>query len=259
MARELCLVMDEKGYERLVLKTGSDYEIDKFTSKYDNAEQIRKAFSKLISEYLSKFNGNYNGRIVVVDTDKIGSDYTKYQKKVIYKKYVVVFKKVLKKKENFMKKLVSYEFKNGNASKHIYDTINYNFKRSGSSTIINGWIRELNDNSMFYEVVRDAMTIYGTYSKEHNLESVDELYKALILKPLKNKKMVVDRTPHEIVGEVAVSSLENSLDGLRCEEMVRIGDYKYSTDELHLFEGEELLKEDVKDYLPDGLGRNIKR
>ena len=116
MGRELCLVLDKEGIHRLILKVGSSEEIDEYTTKFENSEQIREKYKEQIEEFLEKYkeaikkskNPNYEGRIVIVIPENIGREIKEYQREVLYKKHIIAFKKFIEDKWTMMK-FVDYE------------------------------------------------------------------------------------------------------------------------------------------------------
>ena len=78
--RRLCLILGKKGYNALVLFSGTAAEIDKFTVQFDNSEQIRAYFKhnidpyliseqKIISSIELKTGRKYRGSIALLQDD----------------------------------------------------------------------------------------------------------------------------------------------------------------------------------------------
>lgn len=262
MQVELCLVLDTFGYHRLVLKKGSSYEIDEYTSKnFENSNQIREKYEKEIYNFLSSYknkleqsdNPNYNGRIAIVIPSKIGEDINFYQRKVIYKKHIITFNEAIKNKD-LMVSFSLYERKKSHYSKSLVTDYFHHMIRmpwnnkSLIKTYINGWIKEEKEKKIdYYEIVRDMLIVYENERKyKKNLLSFDERYelykKEKLLKKLSKNNFKLEKNTNHV-------ALEKHFEE---EKFFNVNGNKYTIDELHLLDIEDIDLE--SDYIPDVLG-----
>lgn len=252
--RELCLVLDTKGYYRLILKSGTSKEIDKFTSrKFCDSSAVRRLFKDEIDAYLNKYkdeleksnNPNYKGRIVVVDPKEVGKDIVNYQKKVLYKKHAYAFLKFIKDK-TLATEFTKYEMKkkdNCLITKQFFVVINSNWNMNNTKTYINEWLKDIKNKDYYYDIIRDMMAVYEIESKYRTLPKIDDIYdkhkKSLALRLERKNNLKLSRENNTLVYPVEFDDKKYNVNG-----------FLYSVDELHLFDLDEI--EDYSDYIPDG-------
>lgn len=201
MERTLSLVLDEYGYKSLTLKKGSNIEIDKFTTKFESSEEIRKYFKKEIDEYLEKNkkyiettykNKNFRGRIAIIEAREKDGSLELNQKKVLYKKHLIAFKEIIKDKPT-MKRFLALERRGVNifglkklVSPFLVKTISYsNYQVVSQVNIIK---KEIKRSNNFYDILRLILKAYEMERKERNLKTVDAIYKTDIKEEIEETK-----------------------------------------------------------------------
>lgn len=263
MERELCLILDKDGYYRLVLKSGTSFEIDDYTTKFEDSDGIRKKHKKEINDFLQKYsdtiknsnNPNYEGRIAVVIPKKIGMDITEYQKKVLYKKHIIAFEYFINDK-TYLIDLVKYERSLRKDDKLVSDYISrIIFSRYvKNNTIIREFKKylkeEKNRKIAYYDLVRDALACYNQ-SREYRpfLPSIDKIYEKYLKEKeekIKNKINGIKniKLQKNVVHEIVPDSIEK-------KENFKVGDTVYDIDELHLLDLDDI-EVGNSDYVPDG-------
>lgn len=92
---ELVIAKDLACRNKRVLMQGSYGEISEVTAKFNNSNDIRKLFPKLVAEFEYDFRDS--GDIVIVDLDRVNNEkYPHPRMKVIYKDDKLLFDKLLK-------------------------------------------------------------------------------------------------------------------------------------------------------------------
>lgn len=259
--RELCLVLDKEGYKRLTLIEGTPYEVDHFTSKFEDSIEIRKKFSRQIEDFLTQ-NKNFidslktskNGRIVVVDKNQIGNDIKLYQKRVMYKKFIKVFNKIRNLKEvnvlfiqNINSKKLLTQFERNQLRFKLNKTEN---QRKQAVDLV------LRENKVkktgYYEIIRAYLYAYEKlcFSSDNYL-TVDQIYEEIKEEERKKqleKKLnsLADKEKEIITKEVNVFSFPE-------REYFIINGQKLPLDELTNYEPEDFDLDNP--YAPDVLGR----
>ena len=112
MERILCLVLDEEAKIKLPLFEGTPDEIDQYTTKFANAEDLRKKYKVQIDNFLEENKEflesrdpekkKYNGRIVVLENQNGIYE----QKRVLFKKHLIAFKNFIYKDRATMQEFV---------------------------------------------------------------------------------------------------------------------------------------------------------
>ena len=263
MERELCLILDTKGYHRLVLKKGTIAEIDEYTSRYfESNDDIKKKYQKEIDEFLEKYkdklqNSNrpdYKGRLAIVLPENIGKGYTEYQREVLLKKHIVIFNEYIK-HERVMKQFVrnnSYLF-----SEMMFVYINSRWSINGTKTKINEWLKELKrDKKSYYNILRKFVGFYHKLSKDKiinaNYPTIDEFYNQYKAKRANNlSQKIKEKVPLKLES----SNHEVVKDSVVCEEekFYTVNDEKYTMEELEQFDLDD--NAEYSDLVPDGLGK----
>ena len=269
MDRELCLVLDTKGYHRLVLKKGTIAEIDEYTTRYfESNDDIKKRYQKEIDEFLEKYknelqssnNPNYKGRLAIVLPENIGKSYTEYQRSVLLKKHIVVFNEYIKHKP-VMVEFVS-NFGKRFSQSFLYSIYN-RWDLNNTKTKINEWLKELKkDKNIYYDTVRNFIVNYerlrnpkNENSIKLNIPTIDEFYEQYKIKRAnKLVKKAQDKKPlklHTSNYEVVKDSVVYEED-----EFYIVNGEKYTIDELEQFDLDD--NAEYSDKVPDGL-ENEKR
>ena len=263
MIRTLSLVLDEKGYESLTLMQGEAIDIDAFTSKFHDSEQIRNKFQKEIDAYLeskknyiASFKRNTRGRIVILECHNIANQAVYVPKRVIYKKYLVAFDTMLK-DEATMKRFLTLEGKFINEKKiasNITGFIKYkisrgtNFKVRSQVDFLRSEIKKL--KPYFYDNLRSIAKAYEEECKvRKNLKTIDEMFKDYLeeqrlKKEEKEKQKEVKQEQSQT--RPTLTHEEN--------EQIKIGDNSYNSEELDLDKLSLYDDEDIIGMRPDGLG-----
>ena len=270
MERELCLVLDEAGYYRLVLKKGLDHEIDEYTSKkFEGPEQIREVYKEEIEHFLELYknrleksnNPSYKGRIVVVIPEKVGSDYRDYQRTVLYKKHIVAFNEII----NNRKIMISFaDYEKNKKEKLITDHFYYTIKKSwdrrnGVKKFIRDWLSyEKKRGIDYYKIIRDMLKVYEYERKsDTSLKTIDKIYEEY-----KQKQSYDLKKKMEKCGSIKLDKSSHTVlpESIKYEEddHVVINGVKYDIDEVTMFDMEQI-DESTSSILPDGKGLNGKR
>lgn len=263
MIRTLSLVLDENGYESLTLMEGEAIDIDAFTSKFHDSEEIRNKFQKQIDAYLeskknyiASFKRNTRGRIVILELHNIDNNVVYVPKRVIYKKYLVAFDTMLK-DEATMKRFLTLEGRFVNEKKiasnitgFVKYKINYgtNFKVRSQVDFLKREIKRL--KPQFYDNLRSIAKAYEEECKTRkNLKTIDQIFKEYkeeqkLKKELKEKQKEVKKEQPQ---KSPTLTHEES-------EQIKIGDNNYNPEELDLDTLSLYDDEDIIGLRPDGLG-----
>jgi len=263
MDRELCLILDYEGYHRLILKRGKDYEIDEYTTKFENSTELREKHKQEINEFLNKYKSlleknskkEYKGILAVVDPNQIGTKIENYQKQVIYKKHIIAFRQFIEKKD-MMIKFSKYE----RSKKDCLITEQFQFmvrqpwtRKNKIKTFIKEWIKKEKDKKInYYNIIRDMMAVYKKECELYKLRTIDEIYeqylkdKELAKRIKKRGNMKLQKENHTILPETIKYEEQ--------EKTYKINGSTYNADEVTLFDIEQI-DEETTDLLPDGLKR----
>lgn len=268
MQIELCLVLDTLGQHRLVLESGTEFDINNYTSKnFDDSMEIREKYKKEIDAYLESKKDilkntnkpDYNGRIAIVIPENVGREIKYYQRKVLYKKHIVAFKELLE-HQLIMVKFSEYEKgkkENGLVSDFFHKMVRRPWIRKyGVKTFIRNWISdEKKKQKNYFQIVRDLLQVYE-YEREQkpDLPSCDEIYlayqnekeKQLYKRLEKRKNMKLSRQQRTNVNEVIIEEVDDEED-----KLYMVNGNSYTIDELHLLDLDDI--KDNSDYIPDGV------
>lgn len=215
MESSLSLVLDEEGKKSLTLFKGSSSEVDEYTIKnFVSSEEIRKKYEKKINNFLlendsyiqsivTRTGKQFRGRIVILQAIEKDGELSIVQRRVLYKKSLIVAKEAIKNKK--VMNVVACIDTNGLVNPKMYEDLNIKIKngRFQLTPFIKGIIRQekyetqsnlknvrswLNSNKQtYYEKLRllqagyeYARTIYKY------LKTPDALYKEYLERKQKN-------------------------------------------------------------------------
>lgn len=255
MKRILSLVLDDEGFISLKLMQDEAVKIDEFTTKnFEDSEQIREYYKDKIDKYLednrsyieavSKSSGKYfRGRIVILEPYEFDGSLYFSEKRVLYKKHLVAFKKMVQDKKTMLSALrlekLTY---NKHGIRRIFTPFlvekikNSNYKVISQVNIIKKEIKKNN----FFNILRLIIKAYESERKNRqHLETIEAIYKKY--KQNKEKQNNLKETNEE------------NLDG----SFYNINGFLYSCDDIP-FDLDELRKMDT-DFIPDGLGGSHER
>jgi len=204
MERYLVIALDENCNIYKTLMKAESNDLDKFTSKFEDTYDIRKHFEKQIQEFFNdnadtikkmeeKNNRKETGDIVI---NEVNEDGMPERKSVIYKKNIIVFKEIIKKR-SFMQAMARYDNlrKTRNKFSIFSEFENYvimnecTYGQSSFLTNISKWKTKLKKSENYYDVIRIFLRKYKEKYKDLGLKSVDAIYKEYkINTELKNKE-----------------------------------------------------------------------
>ncbi len=252
MERTLSLILDEEGRVSLTLMKDKADNIDKFTTKFEDSEMIRKKFKKQIEQYLkenkeyvqaiSKKRGQlFRGRIAILEATIRNDSLCLVEKRVLYKKHLVAFNTIIKDKPTMLRFLQleqigynQYGFKKL-ISPFLTREIRYaNYKVVSSINLIKREIKREN----FYDILRIICKAYEIERKKRSdLKTIEAIYKENITKPNNNLPREVSDFSQQEKDE---------------EPFCIIDGVSYPTDQ-QPFDNDDLRHMDST-YIPDGLG-----
>lgn len=270
MERILCLVLDEDAKIKLPLFEGTSDEIDEYTTKFDNADTLRKKYKDEIASFLEQHQDffdardpekkKYYGRIVVLE--KHNGYYE--QKRVLFKKHLIAFKNFI-----YKDKLTMQEF----ARLERVGYVEYNKKRLLSSfvlrkisldgtyaykTKVEEIKRDINNDSDFYDILRIIIKAYKHQRElRPHLPTIERIYSEYV-EAKKAKKKEKDALKRETKAKTAPVSVTPDKQNNQDEDIkFVINGVRYNADELHLFDLDDIDIES-SNMIPDGKGVNDK-
>jgi len=264
MKRTLSLVLDDKGYRSLVLMDAESNLIDKFTSSnFESHEDIRTYFKDEIEKYLndnqkyldlirSSSTRDFRGRIVILEEHEYHGRVEYVAKRVLYKKHLVAFDKLVKDKAT-MQRFLRLEKHGVNSlglrnliSPFLAKEINTcNFKVVSRVNLIQREIK--NSKSNFYDILRLMCKAYE-YERKYRIDlpTIESIYKDSQITEKEMKAATTER--------ISVNNQEENffyIDGVRYSDELPPDIDRYI----------ELLNEgsEITGYRPDGLGPRNER
>lgn len=264
MQRTLSLVLDDKGLIKLDLYVGTSDEIDKYTTRFDNATNLRKKYQKQIDAFLQqhkdfldsrdKNKKNFYGRIVVLEKNNDCYD----EKKVLFKKHLIAFKNYIYKDKRTMQefeRLEKYGYETLNKKKLISYYLAREIRYEGTFAIksrVEKIKRDINKDEDFYDILRIIIKAYKRQRESRpNLPSIEQIYSEY----LQDKKVSVELS--KATTDVLVES-ENTVGSMNEDERYIVDGVIYSKEEQELFDLDDLNMMDDTNFTPDGLGKNDK-
>ena len=271
MIRTLSLVLDEKGEKSLSLMEGEARDIDEFTLKFHDSEEIRSKFQKQIDvyleqnkKYLESFKRNSRGRIVILELHNINNEPVYVPKRVLYKKYLVALDTMIK-DEDTMKRFLKLEGRYVNEKKiasNITKFIKYkiekgtNFRVRSQVDYLKREIKRIKDS--FYDNLRSIAKAYEEECKTRkNLKTIDQIFKEYLeeQKLKKEAKEQTDLSKKTLANESynKVTNKPNNQDD-NDFDTIRVGDTFYNPEHLDLDDLVKIDTDEIIGNLPDGLG-----
>lgn len=227
MERYLVIALDENCNIYKTLMKAESNELDKFTSKFEDTYDIRKHFEKQIQEFFNdnadtikkmeeKNNRKETGDIVVNEVNENGMP---ERKRVIYKKSIIVFKEIIKKR-SFMQKMAVYDKLRKTQNKFSifsefekYIIMNeYTYGQSSFLTNVSKWKTRIKKSENYYDIIRVFLKKYNQKYNELGLKSMDAIYKEYkINTELKNKEKQIyeEEVEDEIIEDDYLIYMEN--------------------------------------------------
>lgn len=262
MIRTLSLVLDEKGEKSLTLMEDEAKNIDEFTSKFNDSEEIRAKFQKQIDKYLDEnknylatFKRNSRGRIVILELHNINNEPVYVPKRVLYKKYLVALDTMIK-DEDTMKRFLTLEGRYVNEKKissNITKFIKYkiekgtNFRVRSQVDFLKREIKRI--KSSFYDNLRSISKAYEEECKiRKNLKTIDQMFKEY-LEEQKLKKEAKENAKID-VSEINKLNIQNDDDF----GTIRVGDTFYNPEHIDLDTLDKMDPDEITGHRPDGLG-----
>ncbi|MEG2322509.1 MAG: hypothetical protein RSB71_03410 [Bacilli bacterium] len=251
MQRTLSLVLDEECRIALTLKEDDNIELDKFTSHFENSDEIREKFKTIIEPYLiqhqnfiksveHKTGKKYRGSIVILEAIGFKEPILEIKKmRVLYKKHLIAFKEMVKNSQT-MKKFIVLDSIRANelgikklTTPFIQREIRYsNYAVKSQVEFIRAYIKR--DKKSFYDSLRLIIKAYEEIRKTNpKLKTIEAIYKEYL-----NQKQVDHNVDKQIQDN---SEMEYIVDG-----------FKFQADEIP-YDLDELENMD-SNFHPDGLG-----
>ena len=227
MERYLVIALDENCNIYKTLMKAESNELDKFTSKFEDTYDIRKHFEKQIEEFFNdnadtiknmeeKNNRKETGDIVVNEVNEYGMP---ERKRVIYKKSIIVFKEIIKKR-SFMQVMARYDHY-GKAKNNFsifsgfenYIIMNdFTYKQGTFLANVSKWKTRIKKSENYYNIIRVFLKKYNEKYNELGLKSMDAIYKEYkINTELKNKEKQIyeEEVEDEIIEDDYLIYMEN--------------------------------------------------
>lgn len=246
MERYLSLVLDRDDNISLALEKMEARELDMYISKnFNSSEEIREKYKHLIEPYLEKYK-NYladkthkRGRIVITELQE---DLTTEEKRVIYKKSLIIFHEITKNKK-FIDILQDRDYirsANDEKYKRIFSPdygVEIKFHTQSPSKynrVMGSWRNVIKDYYYYYDLIRRVLKEYEEIRlepmyKDLNLPTLDAVYSEFLKEKkskLEQKRVATLENEAELeslLGEIYLQELLN-----KTEEPVR---YKNGADE----------------------------
>lgn len=195
MEKTLSIVLDEYGKKSKTLMMGQNFDIDKFTTKFESSEDLREYFKDEINRYLESEKAyinackrKNNGRIVTLEI--IETSYNSYYfnlKRVLYKKHLAILNELIKNRKViqryiWLSKTRANELgiKSLVAPALIRETKCSAFKSQADFNRIKDFLGFKNSKENFYEKVRLLIKAYEDVRKsDKTLPTIDTLYKEI--------------------------------------------------------------------------------
>lgn len=172
----LVIAKDKECKKYIPIKSGDYNFISKYTTRYNDSSEIRKANSKIVKDFEEIFN-DY-GDIVVIDDTKENK-----RVKVLYKKDIIVFKNLLL-SQKYIQHLVERRVIS-NLSEWDYRVIMFRDNKSYKKDIK----KVFEKRSDYYLVILNIIKNYDNYRRIYtDLPSKTEIYRAYINDQSKRKK-----------------------------------------------------------------------
>jgi len=274
MERILCLVLDEEAKIKLPLFEGTPDEIDQYTTKFANAEDLRKKYKVQIDNFLEENKEflesrdpekkKYNGRIVVLENQNGIYE----QKRVLFKKHLIAFKNFIYKDRATMQEFVHLQnigYTQHNKKKLLTSFVINKISYSGNyqyKTKVEEIRRDINASSAFYDIVRIIIKAYKHQRElRPNLPTIEAIYQEYVETKKQQKE---ERDAKKRADKEKLEELKEALSSHAFKPHVRpnnddeeiefvINGIKYNADELHLFDLEDIDVE-TSNIIPDGMG-----
>lgn len=260
MKRNLSLVLDKDGKMSLTLEHMEQNVLDEFTSKkFTSSEDIRKKYAKEIESYLQKNKDfidmveqknkrKYAGSIVITDLQR---DMTIKKIKVLYKKDIKVFEKIIKNKK-FMLALENRDYinyinslKENSGYSRIFSDYYAKELRFRSTLpnkfnhVINSWHEAIKQSDDYFEMIRRVLKEYELRYKELELDSLTVVYSKLV-----QEKSLAHKSKELEQELLSLDKLQNG-DKFERDLLLHENDYKKNIPDL-VFIDEDDLKEALK-------------
>lgn len=172
--RHLVIARDYDCRDYEILLSGSDKLISEFTIKKKNSKEIRDCYEKKINDFFRKYNDK--GDIVIIDNT------INKRIKVLYKKDMIVFKKIILNQQFILSTFKSSIYGIYSDADKIDIKI---FKGKAYENYIKRSFKNKSNREDYYDIVRKMIFLYKEYIKDKShLETPDDIY----LSYLKNKK-----------------------------------------------------------------------
>lgn len=189
----LAFTLDKEGYKALPLCYGSYDDICIMTSKLNSSADIRKKYENKISDYQGKnqtyldnvrnsSGRNYTGEIVIYENSSNGlPPYIRVR--VLYKRDLIIFKKIMKLKE-YVRKINTIDFakskKNSNYNRLFSDflseKIHFDYDKDLCQRELNKWMRAIKQQPNYLWQVRKLLKDYENLHDKLSLPTPNQLY-----------------------------------------------------------------------------------
>lgn len=189
--RYLVIARDYECNDYEILLSGSDKIISEFTTKKNDSKEIRACFIKKVNDFSKKYNDN--GDIVIID------DTNKKRIKVLYKKDIVVFKKIILNQPFILSTFKSSIYK-------IYsdaDRVDIkSFRGKMYESYIKKSFKSKSSREDYYDIVRKILSLYKEYIKDKRyLDSPDDIYINYLKEKTKNLKQTKEVIRSTVLNE----------------------------------------------------------
>ena len=193
----LCISVDNSSVNVVHIMDGELLDIDKYTIKYNNANEILKEFPEKIEELNNRFNLDANESDIRVRIF-LPNDKEQF---VMYKRHFIAFKYLIKKRD-FLKYAISYD--SSIFSKKECELIeNDEISATELTSSLNNFINS-SDEDTLYIVIRKICEQYNNYIEDYediNNPSVEEIYK-MYLNKIKSGSMIKNNQTMNVKKEV---------------------------------------------------------
>ena len=181
----LCISLNNSSVNVVHIMDGELLDIDKYTIKYNNANEILKEFPEKIDELNNRFNLDSNDSDVRVRIF-LPNDKEQF---VMYKRHLIAFKYLIKKRD-FLRYAISYD--SSIFSKKECELINHDGITSAAlASKINSIVNNYDEDTL-YSVIRKICEQYINYIEDNEdmkNPSIEEIYKTYLSR-LKTGKIV---------------------------------------------------------------------
>lgn len=189
--RYLVIARDYECRDYEVLLRGSDKLISEFTTKKKDSKEIRDYYEKKVNNFFREHHED--GNIIIID------DINNKRIKVLYKKDMIVFKKVI-----LNQKFILSTFKSD--IYRIYsdaDRVDINsFRGKAYESYIKKSFKNKSNREDYYDIVRRMISLYKEYIKDKSyLETPDDIYLSYLKNKKTNLKQVKETATKTILSE----------------------------------------------------------